>query len=1124
MLRLRVSSLQWAMGGYYALIGILLVVIPHRMNDLPGYLLSEQPIQTGLAALLVGLLLLACVQFSLPTWISKPVHLLSGAALVGLGVHAFQAGPGENPTAPLLFGASLISAAFFPRPNPEDKPGPSNDLFSLTAGLLSLGAALSLLLDLNQRGATLTANAAEGWLFASGFIVASLWLTGMQLYAWQQRTSPLRLKAIAWAGYTLAGLFAMGFAILVLIPQQHWINAGLFAFSGLVLLVIPWAPLYRETLSPASLRLRLAFILASSLAVPMLLTTAFVGTNLEHSLVRKALEAQKNQTSEIASDLADYLARHQSAVNGLARQPGLLEGSLEDKKFRMGAFAAAYPGISSFYLYDSAGNLLSATTQTVPILPAAGFDFSNPDRALSQINFSGQPDSPMLGISAPILSEANEISGLVVAGLPISDLAALMERTAQTIPGKAMLIDSNGRLITHSSMDAARVQHDLRAHPAVTTLLASSDPVGAVNERREDGNWLSTYAVIPDVGWVVLVEQPAANVVSSLYAARDLWLVLLLFFILVGLLAGLVVGDWLTRPFQSVAAALEEVHSDHRKVSFPPVSFQEGYALIAEFEALRKRLANREQALEALRATRRMLEQQLSERNADLKTVTEQLMNAKELLMRSAKDQEWLETALWESERRFRAAGDLIPYGVWVSDPAGNTLYVSQPYLDLLNVTIDEVYPFGGTRHGHPPDDMTPAVKSWQHAIRNGAPWEIQHEVVGPNGEIHYISTRGRPVRDERGSISSWVGVHLDVTEFRQADEKVSEQKKRFRVAMSNSSTMVYTNDRELRYTWVYNPIHGLKAEEMIGLRDEDLFPNADLTELIEFKQAVIQQRKPMRKEVRIHVGNRTLTFDVSAEPHMDPYGDVDEIVVSIVDLTDRIRMAEEIEHNTLLIELQHRLNDQHEIERIKFSRDLHDGPLQDLIAITFQLQQVIFQSNEPELLEKLQEVQANLQEEVRNLRAFCYALRPPLLSRFGLAKAIESYAEGFQTRHPDLKLILDLMEDGQHLPERVRAALFRIFQEGIINIVRHANATEASVRLFFEGGKATLVIEDNGVGFTPPSDWLTLARNGQLGLAGIRERVEGLGGTMELTSSPGSGTRLWVEVPWQREPANVPF
>ncbi|HZW04358.1 MAG TPA: PAS domain-containing protein, partial [Anaerolineaceae bacterium] len=615
----------------------------------------------------------------------------------------------------------------------------------------------------------------------------------------------------------------------------------------------------------------------------------------------------------------------------------------------------------------------------------------------------------------------------------------------------------------------------------------------------------------------------AENVVATVHKARDLGFGLLVTFIMTGLIAGLVLGGWLTRPFQTVAAALGAVQSGHQKISLSPLSFQEGYSLVAEFDALRQRLANREQALDTLRTTRRYLEHNLTERNADLKVVTDQLMHAKELLVRSAKDQEWLETALWESERRFRSVGELMPFGVWVSDSKGSTIFVSQHYLDLLNVTIEEVLPYGGIRQAHP-DDVSPAVKSWQNAIRNGMPWELQHELQDANGEIRVILSRGRPVRDEKGAIASWVGVHLDVTDLRLMEDRFGEQKKRFRVALSNSATMVYANDTALRYTWVYNPLHGYTTEEMVGRCDEDIVPNADLTELIEFKKLVIQKREPLRKDVHLRIGDRTLTYDVSAEPHMDRNGEVDGLIVATVDITDRQRMAEEIEHNTLLIELQHRLNDQHEIERIKFSRDLHDGPLQDLIAITFQLQQVIFQAKEPALLEQLQQVQATLQDEVRNLRTFCYALRPPLLSRFGLAKAIESFAESFQPRHPDLTLTLDLMEDGQHLPERVRAALFRIFQEGIGNIVRHSHATEASVRLFFEGGRAILEVEDNGVGFAPPADWLTYARNGQLGLAGIRERVEGLGGSMELKSSPGNGTRLCVQIPWQREPSNVPF
>jgi signal transduction histidine kinase len=204
----------------------------------------------------------------------------------------------------------------------------------------------------------------------------------------------------------------------------------------------------------------------------------------------------------------------------------------------------------------------------------------------------------------------------------------------------------------------------------------------------------------------------------------------------------------------------------------------------------------------------------------------------------------------------------------------------------------------------------------------------------------------------------------------------------------------------------------------------------------------------------------------------------------------------------------------QRERERVEIARDLHDGPLQEMIAINFGLTEALQFSEKEERLRKISFLQDAIQRQIRDLREFCSELRPPALAPFGLEKAILSHADTFRFKYPNILLHLDLMKDAQTLDESLRLSLYRIYQELIHNVVRHSGATEVTVRLWLDTKEVTLLVEDNGHGFAMPPEWVELARQGHMGLVGVRERAESLQGTVQVFSSESGGTTVVVTVP----------
>lgn len=212
--------------------------------------------------------------------------------------------------------------------------------------------------------------------------------------------------------------------------------------------------------------------------------------------------------------------------------------------------------------------------------------------------------------------------------------------------------------------------------------------------------------------------------------------------------------------------------------------------------------------------------------------------------------------------------------------------------------------------------------------------------------------------------------------------------------------------------------------------------------------------------------------------------------------------------------EIKNRLVESRERERLRLAQDLHDIPIQELYGLMYQvedLRELVKDTNGTELVE---EFNATIHRIVNNLRTLCGELRPPSLSPFGLEVALRDHVEKLRNVSPGLRFHLDLMRDQQNLSDNVRLCLFRIYQEAITNVIRHAQATDVHIRFQWDDEAATLEVEDNGVGFELPEHWVDFVRQESFGIVGIAERVESVQGTLEIESTPDHGTTVRVRVP----------
>jgi len=204
------------------------------------------------------------------------------------------------------------------------------------------------------------------------------------------------------------------------------------------------------------------------------------------------------------------------------------------------------------------------------------------------------------------------------------------------------------------------------------------------------------------------------------------------------------------------------------------------------------------------------------------------------------------------------------------------------------------------------------------------------------------------------------------------------------------------------------------------------------------------------------------------------------------------------------------------EEERKRIARELHDDAGQSLLLLAHQLDAIASDSKSKlskPVWEKLTKVHNLAVETLNGLRRYAQELRPAILDDMGLVAALEWMGDSL-TAEKGIDVDVQLDMPGHDLPHETQLLLFRIAQEALGNIRRHAQASKVMVRLESGAGKVRMIITDNGKGFEVPVRISDLSSIGKLGLIGMQERVRLLGGVLEIKSEPGKGTSVIVEAP----------
>ncbi|MDD5370742.1 MAG: PAS domain S-box protein [Anaerolineaceae bacterium] len=489
--------------------------------------------------------------------------------------------------------------------------------------------------------------------------------------------------------------------------------------------------------------------------------------------------------------------------------------------------------------------------------------------------------------------------------------------------------------------------------------------------------------------------------------------------------------------------------------------------------------------------------------------------------------------------RKLSLAVEQSPVSIVITDTQGTIEYVNPQFCALTGYSIEEA-------RGQNPkilkSGLSPAdqYKQLWKTITSGEIWRGEFCNKKKNGDLYWESAQISPVINEFGVITGFIAIKEDITIRKQVESALRASEERSRqladIARINLEKLESVIDSMNELVMLFDPqgelvrinpaglaLYGFGTDvktriaELVQDTVEICYPDgkpvppqeSDLFRAMRGEHVVNVERVVRRKDTE-----KQWTGLFSARPILDSHGEPMIILVTGVDVTNLRNTQREYIAAQAWMDVQHQLIGQRELERLQIARDLHDGPVQELTAATFALRGILMEGCSPQLAQELEALQATLQDQINELRAYAGELRPPTLTKFGLAKAIQSHIDTFQDKHTRLQILFNCAQGGENLPEENALALFRVYQESMSNILKHAHATVVSIGLHEKDQKVILTIQDNGTGFELPQEWLTLARNGHLGLVGMRERVEAIGGEISITSFPGNGATIQVEVP----------
>ncbi len=473
---------------------------------------------------------------------------------------------------------------------------------------------------------------------------------------------------------------------------------------------------------------------------------------------------------------------------------------------------------------------------------------------------------------------------------------------------------------------------------------------------------------------------------------------------------------------------------------------------------------------------------------------------------------------LEDRERLYTLVSENATAGVWTFDLASRKVtYMSPSISPITGFTAEETMAMG-TDHILTPASLKYGFSELEHQLvfdkgyhEQSHSWTMELEEYCKDGSTVWVEVRTSVIRDAQGQPTGIFGITRDISERKQAEKNLQESEKRYRTLFENSMDaicIIGRNGTVLDANRAALDLLGYSREELACLTLKDIAPEGKRRE---FQQQIERVGYVRNFEIAFHRKDGAaidcvLTFDL----RRDDYGNIVGYEGSIRDVTEYKRLQRNLR---LYVNEVTRAQ---ESERLRLSRELHDGFLQNLLALGLELEKAIRTKRVANDNQKaqLQHIRDEVTRLAKELRAMSHALRPSVLDELGLVAAVQTML-GNLNEAAGIQADLEILGTEHRLSSELELALFRIVQEALNNVRQHAEARSVQVKIDFGAKSVKVTVSDDGKGFDSPRRLSDLASAGRMGLIGMEERARILGGRFSLQSKPNAGTAVTVEIPY---------
>jgi len=475
------------------------------------------------------------------------------------------------------------------------------------------------------------------------------------------------------------------------------------------------------------------------------------------------------------------------------------------------------------------------------------------------------------------------------------------------------------------------------------------------------------------------------------------------------------------------------------------------------------------------------------------------------------------EEALQQHRAMLLRSQRMAHVGSWVFDPVSRQIEWSEEMYRIYGLDPAAGSPsFSQNRALIHLDDRERFEAAAQLALTTTTPFQIELRILRPDGTIrHFVSWCEVELNQTDGS-RRLVGTSQDITERKRAEEALRESEELFRTSFENAIigiALVDTDGRFLRGNRTLCELLGYTKEELEQLTFTDVTHSEDKDIGASFMASALSGgvSSASYEKRYIHKDGHVIWVHASIALVRDATGEPEYFIGHVRDISEGKRAEEELRHSEGRIrELLGHLFRAQEEERARISGDIHDDSIQVMTAVGLRLEALRRRLTDPEALESLQLLGETVTSAIARLRHLMFELHPRVLDEDGLAPALRVYLDHMSEQVQIEYTLANRLEEEPALT--VRTVLYRIAQEALVNIRKHANAARVEVVLEPREAGYAVRITDDGSGFDVGAAERTLP--GHLGLAAMRERAEMVGGWWRIESTPGEGTTVEFWVP----------